>query len=114
MEEGVKHSEFSIGMTFFTAAGAWRCTDIGTRLVVALSLEPRTNVRRTRSGDGALTEQRYLSDDPADLIGPPYSVAETVFDEYDLAGCFATRGGCEAEITLGREPAPDSSNECAE
>lgn len=103
----MKHREFSIGMTFFTATGAWRCTDIGTRVVVALSLEPRTNVRSTRNADGTFTEERYLSEDPGDLIGPPYSVVETVFDEYDLEGTFATLDACEAEIGLDDQQSPD-------
>jgi len=113
-EAGVKHSEFSIGMTFFTAAGAWRCTDIGIRVIVALSLELRMNVRSTRNADGTFTEERHMSDDPADLIGPPYSVGETVFDEYDLEMCFATRDACEAEIGADDQPSPDSRGERAE
>jgi len=34
--------------------------------------------------------ERFMSTDPRDLLGPPYSVAEYVFDEYDLDGCYAT------------------------
>jgi len=41
----MKHSDFYIGMEFFTAAGKWRCTDIGSRVVVAIPLEPREMVR---------------------------------------------------------------------
>ena len=36
-------SDFAIGETFWTHAGAFRCTDIGTRVVVAVKL------RRARS-----------------------------------------------------------------
>ena len=32
-------------------------------------------------------KKKYLNDDPRDLIGPPYSVTEYVFDEYDLEAC---------------------------
>jgi len=28
-----------------------------------------------------------MTDDPSWLIGPPYKVSETVFDEYDIQGC---------------------------
>ena len=63
----MKHSDFEIGVEFFTATGKWRCTDLGSRTVIAIRL-----------------------DHPEDVSwynGPPYAVAETVFDEYDLGGC---------------------------
>ena len=50
--------EFQIDTEFYTAAGKWRCTDIGTRVVVA-----------------------------SWYAGPPFAVAEWVFDEHDLGGC---------------------------
>jgi hypothetical protein len=109
----MRHSEFSIGMTFFTAAGAWRCTDVGTRVIVAISLEPRINVRSTRSGDGTFTEEQCLSDDPADLAGPPYSVVETVFDEYELERCFTTRDARESEMGVAHTPSQGAAGEHA-
>lgn len=63
----MKHSDFEVGVEFFTAAGKWRCTDLGRRTVIAIKLEH--------------------PDDPSWYNGPPYAVAETVFDEYDLDGC---------------------------
>lgn len=86
----MKHADFHIGMEFFTGAGKWRCTDIGTRVIVAISLEPRETVRVYWDKEGQRHEERYMSDDPRDLLGPPYSVVEHVFDEYDLGGCYAT------------------------
>ncbi len=86
----MKHADFHIGMEFFTGAGKWRCTDIGTRVIVAISLEPRVTVEGYYDEAGAWHGKRCLSDDPRDLIGPPYSVAEHVFDEYGLEGCRAT------------------------
>ena len=84
------HADFHIGTEFFTATGKWRCTDVGTRVIVAISLEPRTMIR-VRHGEGrARMEESFLSDDPHDLAGPPYGVAERVFDEYDLPGCYTT------------------------
>ena len=45
-------------------------------------------------GDGAdrtkSVERRFLSDDPRDLDGPPYGIAESVFDEYDMEACSTT------------------------
>lgn len=40
--------------------------------------------------NGERSEERFISTDPRDLIGPPYGVAEYVFDEYDLEGCYST------------------------
>jgi len=86
----VKHADFHIGTEFFTGAGKWRCTDVGTRVIVAISLEPRETVRVHYDKNGERREERFMSNDPRDLFGPPYSVAEYVFDEYDLDGCYTT------------------------
>ena len=86
----MKHADFHIGMEFFTGSGKWRCTDIGARVIVAISLEPRETVSVYWDTNGQRHEERYMSDDPRDLLGPPYSVVEHVFDEYGLGGCYAT------------------------
>jgi hypothetical protein len=62
----MEHSEFKIGMEFMTETGRWRCTDVGTRVITAIRLNH--------------------DDDPSWYLGPPYKVAESVFDEYDLEG----------------------------
>ena len=59
-------NNFQIGQEFYTATGKWRCTDIGTRVIVAIKLN---------------------QGDARNYNGPPYSIAEQVFDEYDLEGC---------------------------
>jgi len=63
----MERSQFAIGGTFWRAAQAWRCTDIGSRVVAAIRLDH--------------------DDDPSWYNGPPYAVAEVVFDEYDMEGC---------------------------
>jgi antitoxin ParD1/3/4 len=63
---GMKHADFRIGMEFLTATGRWRVTDVGTRSVIAIKLDQT---------------------DPRNYNGPPYSIVEQVFDEYDLEGC---------------------------
>lgn len=64
----MKHSEFEIGKTFFASAGfEWLCTDKGTRTITAIHLDPEK--------------------DPSWFNGPPYAVAEVVWDEYDLPAC---------------------------
>ena len=83
----MKHSDFEIGTEFTTGAGRWRCTDVGTRTIVAISLEPRETVFVDHDELGTQRETRAITNDPRDLIGPPYSIAEHVFDEYDLPGC---------------------------
>lgn len=63
----MKHSDFSIGLEFLCDSTRWRVTDIGTRTVVAVD----------------------LGHDPSWYVGPPYAVAETVFDEDDFSACLA-------------------------
>lgn len=65
----MNHSDFRIGSEFYTAAGKWRCTDIGSRTIIAIE------ITRTRQ------------DDVSWYDGPPYAIAETVFDENDIDGC---------------------------
>jgi len=63
----MKHSDFKIGLEFLTATGRWRCTDVGQRTIVAIKLD--------------------LDHDPAWYNGPPYPVAEHVFDEDSIEDC---------------------------
>jgi len=66
--ETFAHSDFRIGTEFYTEAGPWRCTDVGTRTIVAVKIT-----------DGYPSPQ-----DP-----PPFSnAAEMVFDEYDFDGLY--------------------------
>ena len=60
------HSDFKIGTEFMTEVGRWRCTDVGTRVITAIRL--------------------HYDDDPSMYLGPPYKMAESVFDEYDFEG----------------------------
>jgi hypothetical protein len=58
----MKLEQFTIGMEFQTNTGQrWRCTDIGTRTILAIYLDPN------QSADW--------------LKGPPYVVPEIVFNE---------------------------------
>jgi hypothetical protein len=40
LNDGIELSDFVIGETFWTHHGAFRCTNIGTRVVVAVKLGP--------------------------------------------------------------------------
>ncbi len=66
----MKHSDFLIGRDFQCGPRRWRCTDIGTRVIIAVMLD-------------------HNKDDQSWYNGPPYALLETVFDEYDLPGCCA-------------------------
>jgi hypothetical protein len=52
--------DFRIGLEFYTAEGRWRCIDVGTRVIAAIKLD---------------------APDPSWYNGPPFAVAEIVFDE---------------------------------
>jgi hypothetical protein len=69
---GMKPSDFKIGLEFWMSGSRWRCTDVGSRVVVAIKLD------------------QY--DDPSWYYGPPYKVAEHALDEYDLMACSLTDG----------------------
>lgn len=66
----MRHSDFAIGETFWCGGRAWRCTDKGTRTILAIELSHE--------------------EDPSWYNGPPYAVAEAVFDEDDMMGCSKT------------------------
>ena len=43
----MRHEEFRIGMEFWCGGRRWRCTDVGTRVVVGVCLEPHEVVTVT-------------------------------------------------------------------
>lgn len=76
-------SNFSIGLEFYTASGHWRCTDIGSRVVVAIPIDLPFEIVVS---DGKTTH-RKMTHDASWFRGPPYAVAERVFDEDSIAAC---------------------------
>jgi hypothetical protein len=64
----MEHKDFRIGLEFYCNDERWRCTDVGTRVIVAISLDAH-------------------KDDESWWNGPPYAALETVFDEYDQEIC---------------------------
>ena len=81
----MKHSDFVIGKEFVCGRKRWRCTDTGRRVVCAVELV-KTIISTVSDGKGNTEEVMRLATEE-DFIGPPYKVAEHVFDEYDFAGC---------------------------
>ena len=73
----MKHSEFKVGMLFRSGDQEWLVTDMGSRTVVAICMN---------------------KSDSSWYRGPPYSVPEIVFDEYDQEGC-----GPLVEMTVEEE-----------
>ncbi|MBB5463829.1 hypothetical protein HDG33_007510 [Paraburkholderia sp. Cpub6] len=62
----MQHSDFQIGTQFYTESGLWRCTDVGSRTIVAVQVQ-----------DGY----------PGPTEAPPFvDAVEVVFDEYDFPG----------------------------
>lgn len=64
----MKIDDFCIGNEFYCGKKRWRCTDIGTRVIVAICISEHDN------------EVSWLN-------GPPYAIVEHVFDEDDQLGC---------------------------
>ena len=91
----MKHEDFSIGLEFYTAAGKWRCTDIGTRTIVVVQIDRVTVASRDSSNQ---TRCEQVTDDKSWFNGPPYAVAEHAFDEFDVSGCRLESGVFEAEV----------------
>lgn len=72
-------SDFAIGTEFACDGKVYRCTDVGSRAVVAI----RVDCVETNLG----TLSRADADAQGWFDGPPYAVAERVFDEDDLEVC---------------------------
>lgn len=66
----MKLTEFQKGEYFYMSGKRWRCTDIGTRTVIAICMDP----------DLLRMDKRWFD-------GPPYAVNEQVLDEYDQLVC---------------------------
>jgi hypothetical protein len=79
--------KFTIGEKFRCNDGIWRCTDIGTRTIVAIRID-RVLVTRIK---GVERTEKVLSGKDAEaegwFRGPPYPVVEHVFDEDDQVNC---------------------------
>ncbi len=84
--------DFHIGLEFWCGGKRWRCTDVGTRVIVAISLEAHEVVSSERDPNDPSTriERRYMTSDPVWLDGPPYGIVENVFDEDSLEVCSLT------------------------
>jgi len=76
--------DFFIGLEFYTVVGKWRCTDLGTRVIVAIRIDQVTVSEYDLENE---TTAEIVTDDQSWFDGPPYAVPEHVFDELDMGGC---------------------------
>ena len=78
-------SSLTIGDTFWCGDRQWRCTDIGTWTFTAIRIDA------VEVGGTGPASRRSLTHAEAEaegwFNGPPYAVAEVVFDEHDQEGC---------------------------
>jgi hypothetical protein len=73
----VKHLDFALDGIFWCGGRQWRCTDLGTRTVIAIRIDSvnmqSTTPKLCRTLDRAAAEAESW------FNGPPYAVAEHVF-----------------------------------
>lgn len=85
--------DFAIDQAFTNGGRSlWLCTDIGTRVVVAIRLDRAETVSVVVRGGEPGPETHAVVDPREDrgwLSGPPYALAEEVFDEHALPICRA-------------------------
>jgi hypothetical protein len=82
-EDGMRLSDFSIGLEFWMDGKRWRCTDIGTRLVIAIQL--------------------IHDDDPSWYDGPPYAIPELPIEPHDFTACSLDRYGGNSDVFSDEE-----------
>jgi hypothetical protein len=78
----MKHEEFLIGKEFWCGGNKWRCTDIGTRVIVAISLGSHEIVlaRRSDKTPDLLDMQYETTDAPCYVC--PYLIPRYYFSPW--------------------------------
>jgi hypothetical protein len=83
----MKHSDFHIGTEFRCADRTYRCTDVGTRTVIAIRVDRVEATSMDNKGISTNILSQSKAESQGWFDGPPYTVAESVFDEDDLEVC---------------------------
>ncbi len=83
----MKHNEFSIGQNFRCGERLWRCTDIGTRVIVAIPADYAEITTASGEPPNLQLSSQTQNLTESDFNGPPYALAEIVFDEDDIVAC---------------------------
>jgi hypothetical protein len=86
----MRREDFYIGIEFYCNLNKYRCTDIGTRTIIAIRIDS-VLVKCVNSANKQ-KEFIHLNQQEAEkngwFIGPPYGIQEIVFtDEDDLPDC---------------------------
>lgn len=76
-------TDFKIGVEFKCGDQLYRCTDVGSRVVIAIRVD---QVNAVAYGQH-YTVPRKDAEKAGWFNGPPYAVAECVFDEDSLPAC---------------------------
>ncbi|WP_315928878.1 hypothetical protein [Mesorhizobium sp. SP-1A] len=79
--------EFEIGKDFECSGKTYRCTDIGSRSVVAIRVDRVETQTRHEDTTTRRVLDRWRADAEGWFRGPPYAILEMVFDEEDLELC---------------------------
>ena len=90
----MKHQDFSIGTEFYIGDAKWRCTDVGTRTIIAIRIDQVTIIHSDGKGN---TTSEVVTNDPSWFNGPPYAVAEDVFDEHSFVSYHLKPGAFSEE-----------------
>lgn len=81
----MEYADSIIGGAFWCSDRQWCCTDIGTRRIAAIRIDRvtvgSTDPKRRRTLSRAAAEAEGF------FNGPPYAVAEVVFNEYGQEAC---------------------------
>lgn len=87
----MKHSDFHIGYTFTCENKVWLCTDIGSRVIIAICLSASQDNDYCRALSNNQQDELWKRRNPiADIswiTGPPYAFEEHVFDERGMLAC---------------------------
>ncbi|WP_313533946.1 hypothetical protein [Haematobacter sp.] len=78
-------ADFHIGMEFLCGDRRWRCTDVGTRVIAAIRVDQVAPMRSSGKPMPVLAQKEAEAE--GWFNGPPYAVAEIVFDEEDMKAC---------------------------
>lgn len=81
------HAEFKLGLTFWCGDRPWRCTEVGTRTIKAIPVGTLKIVKFSPDKRVECTLTPEEAEQQGWFNGPPYAVAEYVFNEFDIVGC---------------------------
>jgi hypothetical protein len=90
--KGMRREDFQVGLEFGCGGRRWLCTDVASRVIVAICIDlPHEVATSMPDAQGGRQEALSLTDHPSWLGGPLFDVVEHVFDERAMACCVALR-----------------------